>query len=1082
MPKLAISLLGRFEAKLNGEPLISFISDKARALLAYLVVEAGRPHRRAYLAGLFWADQPEKKALQSLRMALSNLRKVLGDQENAIPYLFATRESLQFNPESDFALDVKDFLRRLEKALAPQSGGLYPDRFHPGLLRGALELYQGHFLDQFFLKDSSPFEEWASLERENLSRQMFVAVDLLAKYHERRGEISLARKYASRLVALVPWDEYGHRELIRYLGMEGHWSAAGAQYRSLQRILQEELNLSPGPGTEKFMDQIRDGEHNNTPIAPRLPSPVQNLPPALPHFVGRQSELDDLLEMVLSPDYRLVTLVGPGGIGKTRLAQEAGHILVGLFEHGVYFVPLSGIFSSEDLLTTIAGVLGYTFQGSRDPLRQLLGFIGEKNLLIILDNCEHLLFPPDGENLALDQIIVHILLETPNVKILATSRQRLNLRAEWLFPVDGLPYPPAPNKPGDQISDLVVSFCSVQLFEKIASQVSPRFRLQDHFESVSRICRLMDGLPLGIELAAAWVRHQSPEGIAVRISADYDALQGTARDIPARHRSLSAVFKHSWDLLSQEERQVLERLSVFRGGFDFAAAVQVCGATRQTLVSLVDKSLLQGSLDTRYSMHGIIRQFAAEWLSQDSLMESEVRKGHAEYYGDYINQQAGGLRGAGHTAALKRLQVDVDNIRAAWSWAVEHQDISILSNACAGLHQYYDMQSWFQDGARLFKVAAEAIYPDTGFLSEILSEDQAVAARLRMYQGWFLYRLDRYPEAIPILENSLSILRAAEDLEGLAAGLLVLGHMTERQMETRVAYYQECLQVSRAAQNAGRMIEALNAIGVVSRLGGEFERSQEVLAEGLALCQREGDSWGESKVLNNLGFLTREMGNYQQAKDYHLKSLEIKRAFQDLSGVAMCYSNLGMTAQRLGDLREARDYFQECIAIYDHFGNVSAKVFCLGNLGQVASEAGDYPESLRLHQEAYRTALENQFDSNQHRYTLINLGEIHLKMGDYQNAWEAFQMALQITWEGSYIPQVLEILAHTAELIKPARPDLMAELLQVVKTHPCTTALVRQNADRLVVTLGVDIPEDSRPPSLEELIPRLIEIVGEIYS
>jgi len=946
-------------------------------------------------------------------------------------------------------------------------------------LRDSLTLYQGHFLDQFFLKDSSPFDEWASLKREALSQRMVIALDLLVNYHERRGELSQAREWLTRLVALMPWEESGHRELIRCLGMDGHWSAAQAQYRSCERILKDDLDLTPSPATENLMEKIQEGERTNTPLLPRMSLAVHKLPQNPPHFVGRGSELDELVRALLSPHRRLVTIVGPGGIGKTRLAQETGRILVGIFVDGVFFIPLSGVSSSEHILTGIADALGYTFQGSGDTLQQLIKYLGEKDILIILDNCEHLLFQTDGEQTTLDRIVTEILANTPNISILATSRERLNLRAEFLFPLKGLPYPPVKEGQIEREGVIYGSYSSIQLFGKIANQVSPDFQLDRNLQPVSQICQWMEGLPLGIELAAARVRYQSCGAIAAQIERDVNTLTTTARDVLSRHQSLSAVFNHSWELLSREERRVLKYLTVFQGGCDLKAAANICGAAPQTMASLVDKSLIQVTDQTRFYMHRVIQQFAAERQVNDPQEEGEARRRHAKYYGDFVQFYAEELRGSKHAHALNNLETDVDNIRAAWSWASEHQDLSIMSLACRGLHQYYDMRSWYQDGARIFKDAAAELCPDLEGVTGTPAERESFAARLWVYHGWFLYRQDQELDAIPILNQCLCVLRVSDDHEGLAAALLVLGHMTKPEMDVRKAYYQESLKESRIVQNFGRMIEAQNAIGVVARLGGNYKISQYALSAGLEISQEYEDRWGESKILNNLGYLARELGNYKQAKEYHLQSLEIKRSFKDLAGVAMCYSNLGMTALKVGELQEARDFFNGCLEIYDRFGNVSAKVFILGNLGQVSFEEGDHSEALRLYQEANTLSEENNFDSNLNRYVLINIGELHLKHEDYQQAWEVFRSVLKVAWEGSYIPQVLEILTHVVEIIYQDDIDLAIELLQVVMDHHQTTVQAKNNAENLLQVYGGNAPEEVQ--SLEEIINRTYEKLDEIW-
>lgn len=1081
MAKLTISLLGPFKSKLDEEVLTSFVSDKVRALLAYLVMEGERPHRRSYLAGMFWADQPQQKAYQSLRMALSNLRKVLVDGGNSNPFLFVTRDSIQFNQESEYWLDVDVFVKLLERALTPLAGGRYPRRFHIKKLCDALSLYEGHFLDQFFLKDSAAFEEWASLRRETLTQRMIVALDLMVNYHEDRGEYALARSYAERLVALMPWEEIAHRTLMRNLALEGQWIAAISQYHACQRALKAELDVLPGSETDELLTEILEAERTQAALVRRDPEIVHNLPPPPTHFVGRENELDELVASLLTPRKTLVTLNGQGGIGKTHLALEAGRMLTGMFPGGVFFVPLAAVLSADHILTSIADALGFVFQGSGDPLRQLVNYLRGKDALIILDNCEHLLPKTDRGQPGLDQVITSIITGAPDVKILATSRERLKLRAEWPITLRGLPYPHSLDwlvMDGAAISE---SYSSIQLFEKVASQVSTGFQLESSVQAVSRICQLMEGLPLGIELAATWVRYQSCESIAAQLDSDIDALNAPARDMPARHRSLKAVFNHSWNMLSQDECQVLKHLSLFQGGFDLEAASHVSGATHKALASLVDKSMIRMTDLDRYNMHALIQQFAVERLGQDAQEETEARKRYAEYFGELVNLQAEELRGSEHPRAFKLLRADIDNIRSAWGWAVENRDGAILARTCRGLHQFYDMRSWYQDGVNLFQQAAEAISPNNEVMSECPADMDAIAARLRMCQGWFLYSLGRESGARVVLNRCMATLRFFEDHEGLAASLLVLGHMSVGEMDARKAYYQESLEISRAAQNPARMIESLNAIGVVTRLEGDFDRARKALSEGLDLCQRHGDRWGESKILNNLGFLAREMGCYQESRNYHQQSLAIKQVFHDRSGEAMCFSNLGLTALRFGDLEEARTFFQESISIYNDIGNVGSMIFGLDNLGKIAFAEGDLKRALRLHHDVIRIAKGHDVDLMRVRYAFINLGVVLRETEEYHQAWAAFRQALIFARQGGYIPQSLEILTHVAELIRSEQTDRAVELLQVVCSHPWTAVQVRKTAGQLLESLNGQVLGESQPQSLESIIESTLTWVDAIW-
>jgi predicted ATPase/DNA-binding SARP family transcriptional activator len=606
MASLSISLLGTFQVALNGCPITDLRTDKARALLAYLAVEAKRTHRRDALAGLFWADRPHTRARQSLRQALSHLRQALGDQNRSVPFLLIERETIQFNPDGDYWLDVAAFTTLSEMSRTHRHHTL--ERCLPCLQRmeAMAGLYSGRFLEGFCLSDSQAFEEWATLQREYLQRQIVEALAYLVEYHQRRGDLGQAIGAAHRQVELEPWREEVHRQLMRLLALGGQRSVALAQYGTCQRALAAELGVPPTAETIALYEQIRDqGAQPIQAIPQPAPPPRHNLPPSPTPLVGREEELADLADLLADPDCRLVTLVGPGGIGKTRLAHQVAAGQLGLFAQGVTFIPLADPGSVDRLVPTLAENLSigsHTLENCED---QLLDFLREKELLLVLDGMECAL---DGSD-----FLAKILLGAPQVTLLATSRERLNLQEEWCYQVDGLAYPAAP------ATGELEAFGAITLFLQTARRAHRKFLLtEQEAHHVARICQLVEGMPLAVELAAASVPARSCEEIATELERDLDTLATSLRNVPARHRSLSAAFEHSWRLLSGGERAALCQLSRFPDGFGADDAERVAGASSATLANLVDKSLLRRTASGRYEMHRILKWYAAQKLQAAS--------------------------------------------------------------------------------------------------------------------------------------------------------------------------------------------------------------------------------------------------------------------------------------------------------------------------------------------------------------------------------------------------------------------------------------------------------------------------------
>ena len=614
MAHLSVHSLGSLHVTLDGNPVTGFESNKVRALLIYLAVESDRPHSREALAGFLWPNQPERSARHNLSQALSNLRQAIRDDEAASPFLQVTRRTVQFNPESDHWLDVATFSTHVAASETHTHHRLETCEACIQQLEQAVELYQGSFLAGFFVDESVPFEDWTLLLRERFHRLALDALYHLAKHHERRRDYDRARRYARRQIEMDPWREEAHQQLMRLLARSGQRSAALQQYETCRRILAGELNVEPHQETTALYERILAAGRVRPHNLPDQPTP----------FVGREEELTEIAERLEDPTCRLLTLVGPGGTGKTRLAIQAATESLDAFLQGVYFVPLSPVSSAKFLVSTVADALGFQFRGPSggEPTAQLVDYLREKELLLVMDSFEHLLQETE--------LLTDILHSAPHVKILVTSRERLNLRAEWLLEVQGLTYP------RDEQTARAQEYNALKLFLQNVRRVRGDFVLSEETQPyVVRICRLVEGMPLGIELASASVRMFSCEQIAEEIQRDIDFLTTSLRDVPKRHRSMRAVFDHSWNLLSKTEREVFCKLSVFRNGFRREAAKKVARATLPILGALVDKSLLRQTPSGRYNVHELLRQYAAEKLDQTPALKKKSLSRHSSYYADF---------------------------------------------------------------------------------------------------------------------------------------------------------------------------------------------------------------------------------------------------------------------------------------------------------------------------------------------------------------------------------------------------------------------------------------------------------------
>src|SRR5512135_2553797 len=484
------------------------------------------------------------------------------------------------------------------------------------------------------------------------------------------------------------------------------------------------------------------------PLVSTLPvtslPPSSNLPIPPTPLVGREAELAALSRLLFDPQCRLITLIGTGGMGKTRLAIEAATRHAAASSSGAYFVALASLSSPAFLAPAIADALGVKFQGPTEPRAQLLTYLRDKSLLLVLDNFEHLLSSVE--------LLAEIMERIPDVKLLVTSRERLNLPGEWVFAIQGLPVPAV------EQSDRLAENSAVLLFTQCAVRARNNFALEaGEYEAVVRVCQLVEGMPLGIELAASWVRVLSCQEIAREIESNLDFLATPMRRIPERHRSLRAVFEHSWSLLPSSERELLRQLAVFQGGFRREAAELVAGATLSGLMALVDKSLVRRTQSGRYDLHEVVRQYALAHLAEDPRGEAAVRERHSEFYLGLVKAREKTSHGAAQAETMRELTDEIDNIRAAWDWAVKHEKFGTIGPALRCFAWFCDMRGWLREGIERMELVVQVL--------RVRADDRErqVLGQALAQQGLLVEFQGQFSRAQTLFEESLAILRSIGD-------------------------------------------------------------------------------------------------------------------------------------------------------------------------------------------------------------------------------------------------------------------------------------------------------------------------------
>jgi predicted ATPase/DNA-binding SARP family transcriptional activator/Tfp pilus assembly protein PilF len=922
MAHLELALLGGFHAALDDTPITGFEGDKTRALLAYLAIKPAYPHRREALAGLLWPEFSDDAARRNLRYTLFKLRQALGEAEDAPGFLLITPQTVALDPAADVHLDVTAFTDhraacRAHRHRTPASCTTCHAHFAQ-----MAALYQGELLHGFDLTGCQAFEEWLLLEREGLHRAAVEALGYLAAYHAARAEYTPALAYTYRQLDLEPWREAAHRQAMRLLAVRGDRSAALAQYAACRKALAEELNAEPSAETTALYAQLQTAGAVPLPGAPPAPLPRSPTP-----LIGREAELRQLLEWLDSPDYPVVTIMGPGGVGKTRLAVEAARQQAGAFQDGVYWVPLAAVGTPDLLAGTIAQAVHLQPGPTEDPAAQLVRYLRDKELLLVLDNFEQLL--PGGE--ATD-LLLDILGSAPRLGLLVTSRERLGLHTECLLDLTGLALPPEPparrratSRPAAQAAppspDELLTASAVQLFVECAQRTSPAFTLSpETAPGVVEICRLVGGLPLGIVLAAAWVRHVPPARIAASIRANLDFLTGSARAAAPQHRSLRAVFQHSWNLLAAEEQRVLRTLSLFRGGWEEEAAAQVAGAALPVLLSLVDKSLLRRDAAGRFDSHEVLRQYAGEQLDAVAAPErAAASRRYAAYFVGLAEEAEGGLKTGEQHRWLQRLEEEHDNLRAVLRWAREQGDVEVGLRLGGALWRFWSMHGYFREGrAHLAAVLEMADAPGPAGAAQ---EDEPHTVQLT----------------------------AVKAKAAFGGGAL---HMSLGDFDTARALFEQSLALSRELGDRPGMAAALNTLGIVAHQQGNYATARELYAQSLALRRALGDQWGIATLLNNLGIMAHYQGDYEAAWALHAESLALRRALEDRRGIASSLENLGHAAHNRGHYEQARALYEESLALTRELADQWGSALLLFRLGNLAQNQADYTTARTLHDES----------------------------------------------------------------------------------------------------------------------------------
>lgn len=1118
MSLLELNLLGPLQISLAGAEITAFNTRKDQALLIYLA-QTGRPHSREELAALLWSDLPEERARPNLAHALSHLRRAIG------PDWLTGQSRIGIAPDKELSTDTQRLTTTVKLGeKSGQNGGWTGGQDEWKRFEEGLSLYRGDFLQGFYLHNAALFEEWMLTQREEYRLMALRGLEQLAAHHLAAGSYARGLTASRRLLAMEPWSEQGHVLQMKLLARDGQRTAALEQYQNLRTLLAEELQVEPLPATTALYEQIRAGAYwpqgnatagivarvdriaTVTPVtpsesprpapkaAPTEPSPPpHNLPAPLVPLIGYRVEMAYLRTQIDSSGSRLLTVAGMGGVGKTHLALEVGRQIRNSagkshFADGVYFVPLDAIgatnraeVAENAIAFAIASTLGFAFQGYASPQEQLLMRLSDAKMFLILDNMEHLL--------AGSRLVTKLLEQARGVCILVTSREKLGVQGEWVVDLHGLnPSDPTARAGEDhpQPND------AVTLFVHRAQMVDHRFQLnEENAEQIARICRLVGGLPLGIEIAAQWLGSFDLAAIEECTEAAFDFLSSSRRDIPARHRSLRAVFTHSWELLSSFQQKVLASLSLFQPTFQFEAASAITGASHADIDELVSRSLLGRRDKGRFSIHLAIHQFAQEKLQEQGDLFAEMQERYISYYLDLLATSADVLYAPQWATVQASLFADMDNLKAAFWQAFQRHRWAALNRALETMRFLYDNLGWYWEAHEFCLLAlgylsrqevtgAEKEWSRAiliGRLMTVKAECEGRLGRLALCMDSFQSALDHLRQVQTEIEaaspGTVNAIQAKWAL-GFCLAQFGVGRNAIGQTVEAIALLEEALIET---ENQATYPLTLFGLALAYYRLGNYPQARQYAQTALDLVQKTRDPRRPVFLHNILGQIERASGRYASAQEHFEKSRAIASRLGDQAGFVDALKDLGDLARVQGDRQRAHSLLDEALAITNQKDLIVVHAATLWALGNLALEEGDYAAAKGYFLESRRPVPLPQLTFEQ----LPTLGWALIGLGDFAGAESYFNESLRVARGAHATRAVSEALGGLVILFGlGCDKKASASYLKYISAAPATA---RETTERLTGIAGTLLTYGEFTPDITyRFNPSLRPLIEETLS
>ncbi|MEM7736984.1 MAG: AAA family ATPase [Deinococcota bacterium] len=1014
--------------------------NQAAAFLAYLGYE-GDWLRRERLLTFLWPDASEQKARQSLRALLYKCKKID----------WAELEVTDTHVRWSVISDVSQFQEACSQAD----------------WAAAISTYKGTFLETYQGTISAPFDDWLEQTRSELHANWRDVALPIAREFNGQGQFLDSIRL---LEAVFTYDDLAEDILQVYmqsLALAGQNAKALSIFERFCGKLACDLGMNPLEDSLELAEAIRQGrlqqarvhqhdrqtnnhapEHVTGLVHQDVTDPVDvagmsqattaipfdhqlaPLPQPQTAFVGRTLDLLELANRLT--DTRLITLLGPGGVGKSRLALALLEQQQQNYRDGVIFVPLATVQATADIPDAIAGNLQLTLSGINPVLEDVCDYLADKHMLIVLDNVEHLL--------AGVQDVIQRLACAPTCHIVTTSRVLLGLPGESVYDVVGLSLPTL-NTGQDYSEAHLDAYDATNLFLRSARRVRSDFALHaGDQQALVELCQLLEGMPLALELAASWVRLYSLPELVSALKQDMDLLEADGQQVSARHRSMRQVFLSSWQQLSAEEKRVLAALSVFCGGFELVAARAVTGASARTLLRLVNRSLLRTTALGRFSMLEVIRQYAAEQL----VDTDQVARAHYDYYLTLIRKQ--NFRSNAPEVPLSTVDADFDNIRSAWRYALRLAPTEVALNlkdfvaASNQVNFYLDLRARFREGISLFQEGIDVFRQDV-FRQDVFKQasHDATLGALVLNQA-LLYRwvgdLDTTAE---LATQALSLLAKSDDYINQIA-----------------AYYS----LSDCAEHAG-----------------DSEAARHHLHKAGKLVETHGTAQQQRALLKERALLEHTLGNFELAQTLYAEALHAYQQVNDQIGIAEMFNHWGQLKLEQGDARNAQTMLEQALTLIHSYGDDAYAYMCHADLGACALALGELDHAETQYMHAIRLAQQNNSATNIADYT-ADYARVKLAQDQPRAAFELLQQSLSSAWQLHNSSTLLYVFLAWAEYFLQDGEPLASALVSCVVQHQASSKSVKRRARNLITRYGLEVDETTVLSDLECLAPHVTQLAS----